>query len=164
MCVDDFQLTAATSLLKLVMQLTDATVDSQSRDTESRDTAPVTSVFHVDDALTEPPPAADDVTMNDELQPADDDVTSDDINDDDVIADAEYCFEDDVVDDTPDCDDRDYMPVYKTSVEKGMTMPNFTLIGITCRPCGARTYFWTTEYKQYRYGCARRRPAGKKLM
>ena len=39
-------------------------------------------------------------------------------------------------------------------------MPNFTFIGATCRPCGAKNLFFDYWVKQYRHGCATRRPAG----
>jgi len=38
--------------------------------------------------------------------------------------------------------------------------PNFTFIGATCRPCGAKNPFLDHSVKQYRHGCATRRPAG----
>ena len=43
-------------------------------------------------------------------------------------------------------------------------VPNFTFIGATCRPCGAKNPFWTTELKQYRYGCDSRWPVGNKRL
>jgi len=40
-----------------------------------------------------------------------------------------------------------------------LPVPNFTFIGATCRPCGAKNLFLDHWVKQYRHGCATRRPA-----
>jgi len=40
-------------------------------------------------------------------------------------------------------------------------LPNFTFIGATSRPCGAKNLFLSHWVKQYRHGCAMDRPAGK---
>ena len=75
------------------------------------------AVPHADDGVTHAPAA--DVDVHDELQSADD-VTIDDTNDDDdVIADSGYCFEDDVENVDYGADAADYMPAYKTDIQKG---------------------------------------------
>ena len=48
----------------------------------------------------------------------------------------------------------------KVKFGTGSAVPNFTFIGATCRPCGMKNPFSDHWIKQYRYGCASRRPAG----
>ena len=118
------------SLLKLVIDLTAGNDDTETQESSSSSEAASAAaaaaegqqvtddaVPHADDGVTHAPAA--DVDVHDELQSADD-VTIDDTNDDDdVIADSGYCFEDDVENVDYGADAADYMPAYKTDIQKG---------------------------------------------
>jgi len=51
---------------------------------------------------------------------------------------------------------------YKQNSKATSPVPNFTFIGATRRPCGVKNLFLDHWAKQYRHGCATRRPVGNK--
>ena len=123
-CADDFQLTAAMSLLKMVVSADEdleADVHSEPAATPSTATA-TTDVLDVDDALSQC--SADELDLNNQLQTADD--VTDDVTQDDVIADSSCCLEDDVENDygadTTDYDARNVENYDTRSVLKYTTL------------------------------------------
>ena len=110
LCADDFHLTACMSLLKLVVEMTDGR--SATR-VQRESTAPLISqptvavpLLHVDDSLAE-------------SSAADADDADSEAGGDVVEAEGDCCFEDDIDTDYAADTAHDYLPTYKTDIEKG---------------------------------------------
>jgi len=124
---DDFHLTASMSLLKLVIEKTDGRSVDQAATCVQREsllTRPTVAVplLHVDDSLIQQSTEAEAVDVIGLLQlggGGTDEMTADDASDCGVAASGGCCFEDDIDSDYVDAGAQDYLPVYRTDVQKG---------------------------------------------